>query len=75
MITESDLKIAFRNGWLLWLVSVAFIVLFFVFVLYFAYNAPKPGWEMGGKQFVPAQSEYGEGYYLPVNQPEKGEAQ
>ncbi len=73
METESDLKTAFRNGWLLTLAIVAFVLLFFVFVLYFSYNAPKPGWEMGGKKFVPAQSEYGEGYYLPVKQPGKGE--
>ena len=72
METETDLKIAFRNGWLLWLAAVAFILLFFGFVLYFSYHAPKPGWEMGAEKFVPAQSDYGEGYYLPVTQPDKG---
>jgi hypothetical protein len=66
---ETDLKIAFRNAWLLWFVAVAFIVLFFAFVIYFSYHAPREGWDMGGKRFVPAQSDEGEGYYLPVTAP------
>lgn len=68
----TDLKTAYRNGWLLWLVAVVFIVSFFGFVLFFAYHAPRPGWDMGGEKFVPAQSDYGEGYYLPVTPPAEG---
>ena len=68
----TNLKTAYRNGWLLWLVAVTFIVSFFGFVLFVAYCAPRPGWEMGGKKFVPAQSDYAEGYYLPVTRPGEG---
>lgn len=71
MSTE-NLKTAYRNAWLLWLGAVIFIVGFFVFVLYFAYNAPRPDWEMGAEKFVPAQSDYGEGYYAPLTGPAKG---
>jgi hypothetical protein len=71
MSTE-NLKAAYRNAWLLWLGAVAFIVGFFAFVLYFAYSAPRPDWKMGAEKFVPAQSDYGEGYYAPVTAPAKG---
>ena len=70
-----DLQTAYRNAWLLWLAAVVFIVGFLGFVLLLAYNAPGHGWEMGAKNFVPAQSDYGEGYYLPVTPPAKGGVQ
>ena len=69
---SQDLKTAYRNAWILWLAAVLFIIGFFGFVLFVAHDAPRHGWHMGGKKFVPAQSDYGEGYYAPVTIPEKG---
>jgi hypothetical protein len=74
MSNDLDLKIAFRNGWILWLCAVGFIVGFFLFTLFFALDAPRHSWDMGAEKFVPAQSDYGEGYYAPVTLPEKGGA-
>ena len=70
-MSDEDLKKAFRNGWILVTVAAAFIVTFFAFVLFVSYDAPKSEWDMGNVDFVPAASDYGEGYYVP---PVKGES-
>ena len=55
-MADADLKRAFRNGYILLCVAFVFVVIFFLFVLRFSLNAPKPGCEMGGQKFVPASS-------------------
>ena len=71
---SDDLKKAFRNGWILLAAAVIFIVGFFAFTLFFSLKAPKPGWEMGGEDFVPARSDKAEGYFVPPINPKKGGA-
>ena len=73
-MADADLKRAFRNGYILLCEAFVFVVIFFLFVLRFSLNAPKPGWEMGGQKFVPASSDYGNGYYVLPVKDEKGEA-
>ena len=70
-MSDEDLKKAYRNGWIMVTLVAVFIVSFFAFVLFSAYGAPKSEWDMGGVKFVPASSDYGEGYYVP---PVKGDA-
>lgn len=51
-----------RNGWLLTAGAALFIVAFFYFT--YRMNTPPPpqGWDMGGTAFVPASSDYANGY-------------
>ena len=63
---ERGLKKAYRNGWLLVLAALAFVVLVVAYALKTNEPAPTPSWNMGGKPFVPASSTYGNGYWSPV---------
>jgi hypothetical protein len=62
---DADLRRAFRNGWLLTAVSLAFVAGF----AYLVFETNRPGtpteWDMGGEPFLPASAPEAEGYYLP----------
>ena len=67
----------YRNAWLLTGLSLAFILVFFLFTL--TTNSPdRPvRFDMGGTPFVPARGVHSEGYaktYVPAGQPVGGEA-
>jgi len=64
-LDDTTLKRAFRNGWLLLLAAMAFVVLVFVFTLESNTPAPAPAWDMGGEPFVPASSHTADGYFVP----------
>ena len=66
-----ELKKAIRNGWILWLVAVIFIVLMSLFVRKMGHNPAPPSWDMGGEEFIPASSTYGNGYFTGI--PRSGE--
>ena len=55
------LKKAYRNGWILVLAALVFVVLVFAYALRTNEPAQPPTWNMGGKPFVPASSTYGNG--------------
>jgi hypothetical protein len=62
-IDRSQLKRAFRNGWILLVIAALFTVLFFLFTLDANEDHPAVEWDMGGVPFVPASSVYANGYY------------
>lgn len=66
-----ELRRAIINGWILWVLAAIFIVAMSLFVRKIVDNPPPPEWEMGGKEFVPASSIYGNGYYVEI--PRSGE--
>lgn len=63
-----NLRKSFRNAWMLIILSLVFIVSFFLFTLRLNEPGREARWDMGGESFVPASSVYGEGYYLPVDE-------
>lgn len=69
---RKELKIAFRNAWILWALAAAFIVAMSLFVRRTNENPPPRKWDMGGESFVPASSTYGNGYYSPVSKDDQG---
>jgi hypothetical protein len=62
---SSEMKRGYRNGWILTVLLLIFVLGFFA--LTFRLMSPdKPiKWDMDGRSFVPASSEYGDGYYQP----------
>lgn len=69
-----ELKKAIANGWILWFLAVVFIVAMSLFVRKMGDNKKSPEWEMGGKEFIPASSTYGNGYFIEPPQKESSEA-
>jgi hypothetical protein len=69
-MTDRELKLGYRNAWVLTLLGAIYIVLFLAFAT--ATNLPgaEVQWNMGGTDFVPASSAEAEGYYLPVTEPD-----
>ena len=65
VVDEEQLARGCRRSWYLVFFAAALVVLFLVYV--FALNQPgkAPGWDMGGKPFVPASSKYAVEYWTP----------
>ncbi|MBM4386219.1 MAG: hypothetical protein FJ088_00680 [Deltaproteobacteria bacterium] len=61
-----DSKKSYRNAWMLVILSLFFIVSFFLFTLRLNEPGREKRWDMGSEPFVPASSIYGEGYNLHV---------
>lgn len=67
MVEEKELKTGYRNGWLLAIIGILYIIGFFLMSFLLNHPTPKEEWAMGNKQFVPAESHYGTGYYSPAD--------
>jgi hypothetical protein len=63
MISSTELKTGYRRAWLLTGFAAIFIVSMLLFVFLLIQSDQPDQWNMGGKSFVPASSEYGQGYY------------
>ncbi len=57
------LRKGYRNAWIITLLSLVFIVAATALTLWLHTPEPAVTWDMGGKSFVPAASQYGEGYH------------
>jgi hypothetical protein len=60
---DRALRRGYRNGWILVVLAIGYIVGALLFAWRMSHPAPPPKWDMGGTPFVPASAHQADGYY------------
>jgi hypothetical protein len=67
---DKELRRGIRNGWLLAMLLILFVIAWTVFTIWTNRDEVKPHFVQGGREFVPGASPYGMNYKTPQVEPQ-----